>query len=369
VIAATYTQNQGFAVADLPRPAIGPDELLVEVMASSICGTDLRMIRSGHRKLADGQRVVLGHEFAGVIAEAGSRVAGFRVGQRVGVAPNIGCGHCPMCSQAMPNLCPEYAAYGITFDGGHAQFVRIPADAIAQSTLIELDDNVSFAEASLVEPLSCVLNGQRSVAIRAGDKVVVFGAGPIGLLHLLAAKLAEAAAVIVVEPDDDRLARARKLGADATINPRTSDVAEQVKSLTAGRGADVIITACSVPAVQEQSIALLAPFGRVCFFGGLPAGQSTIRLDTNLIHYRNLVVTGSTGGAPRDFRQAMELVQAGKIDLGLVVSHVFAQADMAAAFQAATAPDALKIVLTHPRAELPAGWDGLRAGASKGGAT
>jgi L-iditol 2-dehydrogenase len=346
MLAAAYTQNQGFRVEDVPVPEIAGDELLVEVMASSICGTDLRIIRSGHRKLRERQRIVLGHEFAGVIVEVGRKLEGaYRVGQRIGVAPNMGCGRCPMCSAGMFNMCPEYTAFGITMDGGHTQFVRIPSEAIVQGSVMSLPEGVSFADASLVEPLSCVVNGNRSVRMQLGDVVVVFGAGPIGLLHLLLARHTGASKVVVVDLQAHRLAKARALGADVVVDSGQEDARRRVMEETGGFGADVVITACSVPAVQEQSLELLAPFGRVCYFGGLPRDGSSIRIDSNLIHYKNLVVTGVTGGSPRDFRAAMSLVACGRVDVRQVVSHTFSAADLAEAFRVALHEETMKVVV------------------------
>jgi len=350
MIAATYTQNQGYAVEDLPLPKIGDDELLVEVMASSICGTDLRIIRNGHRKLREGQKLVLGHEFAGVVREVGPKLEGmFHTGQRIGVAPNMGCGQCAMCIRGLPNMCPDYTAFGITMDGGHTRYVRIPHIAVVQGSVVGLPEGLSFVEASLIEPLSCVVNGNRSTQMEPGDAAVIFGAGPIGLMHVLVAQHTGAAKVIVVDLQDHRLEKARQLGADVAISSGREDVRARIFEETGGRGADVVITACSVAAVQEQSLELLAPFGRVCFFGGLPKDGSHVRLDTNIIHYKNLLVTGVTGGAPRDFHAAMRLIASGRVDVRKVISHTFATAEMAEAFRVALHEETMKVVLTHEK--------------------
>jgi len=345
MIAATYTQNGEFRVEDLPIPEIAANELLVKVMASSICGTDLRIIRNGHRKLRPSQRLILGHEFAGIIVKAGSQATQFHEGQRIGVAPNIGCGQCDMCIRGLPNMCPDYTAFGITFDGGHAEYVRIPAEAIQQGSVHALPDTLSFADASLVEPLSCVVNGNRASRIEVGDTVVIFGAGPIGLMHVMLAGLGGAARVIVVDVQPHRLAQATAVGATSIVNSAAENVQECVFAETAGRGADAVITACSVAAVQEQAIGLLAPFGRVCFFGGLPKDGSVVRIDTKRIHYKQLLLTGVTGGAPRDFRTALKLIATGRVNIGQVVSHRFATADIAKAFDAALNEECMKIVV------------------------
>jgi L-iditol 2-dehydrogenase len=345
MIAATYSHEQGLRIEDVPQPKYGASDLLVRVMASSICGTDIRIIRNGHRKLKKGQKIVLGHEFAGIVAAVGSDVEAFQVGQRIGVAPNMGCGQCDMCIRGLPNMCPDYTAFGITMDGAHAEYVCVPHAAISQGSVVRLPDNLSFANASLIEPLSCVLNGNRAARIEAGDVAVVFGAGPIGLLHLLLAKHTGASKVIVVDIQDHRLAKAKELGATATLNSSRDDVHDRILQETNGRGADVVITACSSAAVQEKSLEILAPFGRVCFFGGLPKDGSLVRLDSNLIHYKNLVVTGVTGGAPRDFRAATALVATGQIDVSRVVSHAFSTADMEQAFHVALNEETMKVVV------------------------
>jgi L-iditol 2-dehydrogenase len=307
----------------------------------------LRIIRNGHRKLATGQKIVLGHEFAGVVAESGPAVRHFAPGQRVGVAPNMGCGQCEECIRGLPNMCPDYTAFGITMDGAHTEYVRIPNTAIIQGSVMPLADGVSFEHAALVEPLSCVVNANRASRIEPGSVVLIFGAGPVGLMHLMLAQLSGAAAVVVADVDSERLKRATEVGATTVVDSGKENVRDRLMALTNRRGADVVITACSVAAVQEQALGLLAPFGRLCLFGGLPKDASTIRFDTNLIHYRQLIVTGVTGGSPRDFRAAMRLLAAGRIPIERVVSHRFAQADMAAAFDVALRGDAMKVVLIH----------------------
>ncbi len=149
MLAATYTQGGTFAVTDVPEPRCGEDQVRVRVKAASICGTDIKIVHNGHRKLHDGQRIVLGHEFVGEIAEVGSRVRGYSVGQRVGVAPNAGCGKCPACVRGKTNYCPEYTAFGIDRDGGHAPFVVVPAAFVAQGNVIPLPDPISDREASV----------------------------------------------------------------------------------------------------------------------------------------------------------------------------------------------------------------------------
>jgi L-iditol 2-dehydrogenase len=354
MIAATYTQNKGYQIEERPIPEIGEDELLIRVVTSSICGTDLRIIKNGHRKLRDRQTIVLGHEFAGIIEQRGRRVpALFQEGMRVGVAPNMGCGQCALCARGLYNMCADYSAFGINLDGAHAEYVRIPAAAICQGGVVPLPEAISFAEATLIEPLSCAVNGSRSVNIQFGDVVLVFGAGPIGLMHIMLARNSGASSILVADLQDHRLERAKAAGADVLIHSGREEVRSRVLELTGGVGADVVITACSVAEVQRDSVTMLAPFGRVCLFGGLPKDNSMVEFDTNLIHYRNLVVTGVTGGSPQDFRTAMALIAGKRVDTQQFLSHLYPRDAMDQAFETALGGETMKVAISS---EITENW-------------
>jgi len=346
MIAARYVPGTGLAVGETPVPAIGEDELLVRVEATSICGTDLKIVRSGHRKLRPGQTIILGHEFVGTIEQAGARVSNYAVGTRVGVAPNMGCGRCEMCGRGLSNMCPDYSAFGIDRDGSHTEFVCIPTAALAQGNVIPLSPGVSPVEAALAEPLSCVVNGMRAAQLRAGDTVLIYGAGPMGLLNLLLALASGAARVWVVDLNDARLEQARALGANDVFNSDRGSVKDWITRLTHGRGVDVAITAVPVRQVQQEAVELLAPFGRLNLFAGLPNGESTAELNTNAIHYKNLIVTGMTGGAPRDFRTALKLIESRRVEVRKIVSHVFSLSEIGRAYEVALSGEGMKVVMT-----------------------
>ena len=345
MLAATYTQGGAFAVEQVAEPEIDGEEILLRVRAASICGTDTKIIRSGHRKLADGQRIVLGHEFVGTIERVGAQVAGYATGQRVGVLPNAGCGRCDACIRGQANYCPEYTAFGIDRDGGHATLVRVPGRFIAQGNVIALPDGVTDSEASLLEPFSCVVNAVRGVRVGLGDTVVIYGAGPIGLLHVMLCRLAGAARLVMIDPLVERLDAALAAGCDLALDPREVDVGDRLRHDTGGRGADVVITACPVREVQSEAVKLLAPYGRLCLFGGLPRESGPVPLDTNAIHYGALVVTGSTGGSAEDYRIALRLVAGKRIDLTRVVSDVFPLSGLKAAYETALAGPKGKVLM------------------------
>lgn len=345
MIAAKYTQGVGLAVGEAPVPAIGEDELLVRVEATSICGTDVKIVRWGHRKLRPGETIILGHEFVGTIEQAGACGLNYAVGTRVGVAPNIGCGRCEMCGRGLMNMCPDYSAFGIDRDGSHTEFIRIPTAAIVQGNVIPLSPEMSPVEAALAEPLSCVVNGIRVSRVQAGDVVLIYGAGPMGLLNLMVALVSGAARVLVVDLNQGRLEKARSLGASEVFNSSQGLVSDWVRDQTRGRGVDVAITAVPVRQVQQEALELLAPFGRLCLFAGLPNGESAVELNTNAIHYRNLIVTGMTGGSPQDYRAALRLIEARRVDVRQVVSHVLPLREIGRAYEVALSGQGMKVLL------------------------
>lgn len=343
--AATYTQGGEFEVKDLPRPEVVPGGLLLRILATSICGTDIKIMHHGHRKLADGQCIALGHEIVGEIAEIGDGTEGFQVGQRVGVAPNAGCGTCRNCRRGEANYCSEFTAFGIDRDGAHAEYMAVPAKFVTQGNILPLPDEISDVAAAMLEPLSCVVNGASSVGVGKGDVVVIYGVGPMGLLHVLTARALGADKIIAVDPQPKRLEQAVDLGAYLGINPQTDDVKARVMEATDGEGADVVITACPVAAVQNEALSLLATHGRLCLFGGLPKGTGAVPLDTNDIHYRHLTVTGTTGGSVANYRAALDLVMSDGLDPTRVISDTFSLNELGNAYQKALEGPMGKVVM------------------------
>ncbi len=326
---------------DIPDP--GPREVVLAVQACGICGTDLKIARGEHRAYPAGTVRVPGHEIAGEVAAVGAGVERLREGDRVFVAPNLGCGGCLACRAGRVNLCQRPQAFGITLDGGFADYLRVPAAAVDQGLLLPVPAETDPAAISLAEPLASVIRGARATSTGEGDTVLIFGAGPIGILHLLVAKARGVERVIVCEPSAPRREQAAAFGATAAIGP--DDVERAVSDLTEGRGADVIVTAVALAAVQEQALALAAVGGRVNYFGGLPTGRSEIRIDSNLIHYRELIVTGTTANTTADCREALELVLSGALDGRALISARYPLAQAADAFAHAASGEALKVVI------------------------
>lgn len=345
MLAAVYHGPNDLRVEDISVPEIGAGELLVKVLSASICGTDLRILHGNHRMYPVGTVRVLGHEVVGTVAKLGAAVSGYTVGQKVFCAPNTGCGHCQQCITGNNNLCANYDAIGVTADGGFAEYVRIPANSVQQGNVIPVSQDVDPAVAALMEPFACVVRGQNALHIQPGEVVLVIGAGPIGVMHSKLAKARGAGRVIVSEPISERAAQAKRMGADRVVNPATDDLRSVLKEESRGRGADVIIVAAPVHAAQESTLELAAIGGRINFFGGLPKDRPTITIDSNLIHYKELVVTGTTACSTADCWQAAQIVNSGLVDLSDIVSQRFALKDAVAAFAAAEDRKSLKVVL------------------------
>lgn len=345
MLAAVYHGPNDLRVENVPVPKIGQGEILVKVLSASICGTDLRIFHGNHRKYPHGTVRTPGHEVVGTIVELGSDVKNYSAGQRVFCAPNTGCGHCLQCITGNNNLCANYDAIGVTSDGGFAEYVRIPANSVQQGNVIPISEAVDPAVAALTEPFACVLRGQNALNIQPGEVVLVIGAGPIGVMHAKLARARGAGRVIVSEPIQERAAQILRMGADRVVDPTSENLKTVVNEESQGRGADCIIVAAPVHAAQESALDLAAISGRINYFGGLPKDRPTINFDSNLIHYKELVITATTACSTADCWQASQIVNSGLVDLSDIVSQRYPLKEAVAAFAAAEDRRSLKIVL------------------------
>jgi L-iditol 2-dehydrogenase len=345
MLAAVYHGPEDVRLEEVSVPIIGADEVLLKVANAGICGTDLRIWHGAHRKFPPGTVRIPGHELVGDIAELGANVKGLEPGERVFVAPNMGCGHCRQCVSGNNNRCASYEAIGVTMDGAFAEYVRIPAAAILQGNLIRLAAQADPAAAALIEPFACVLRGQDAVAVKPGEVVLVVGAGPIGVMHVMLARLRGAGRIIVSDLLPDRLGLVTRAGADRTVSPLQEDLAAVIAEESGGEGADVIIIAAPAAGAQEEALKLSAIGGRINLFGGLPREQSTIRFDSNLVHYKELVVTGTTACSTADCWRAAALVNSGRVDLSHLVSARFPLSEALQALAAAEDRKSLKVVI------------------------
>ncbi len=346
--AVVYENPGRIALEAVPMPALQCGDLLLSVRAASICATDLKIVAHGHFKIPPGTRRVLGHELVGDVVVASPEASDLPPGTRVGVAPNIGCGRCETCVAGEDHLCPHYEAIGITLDGGFAEYVRIPAAAVRRGHVVPIPSTIGDGEAALIEPLSCVLNAHEAAGTWMGDRVLVFGAGPMGLMHLLLSRTLGASLVVAVEPDPVRRKQALQFGADGAVAP--AEVGEATERFTAGRGFDVVIVAVPAREALEQAPHVAARRGRINIFAGLPGNADLPIIDTNAVHYHQLLLTGTTGSSVRQYRRAVDLVASGRVRLEGLVSLQTPLEGMEEAMARARQREGLKVVvLPHGR--------------------
>lgn len=341
--AAVFQKPGVMTLQQVPRPEIGADELLLEVGACAVCGTDIRIFKGEKTK---GVRTpsILGHEIAGRIAAVGSKVAGIEVGERIAIAPVLPCGKCYYCLNGKENACLQRRALGYEFDGGFAEFMRLPAAYLEKGSIFRFPEQLSFQEACLAEPLGCVYNGSRRCAIKLNDKVVIIGAGPIGLMHTMLARRKGATRIIVSEPLPRRRELALEVGADIAVDPGQADLRKIVLAETQGLGADAVILSVGVAAQAGPALMLLRKGGILNLFGGFPAGQKT-EIDPNVIHYEEVWVTGTTACTRSQYGKALELISSGELDLKPIISHVYRLKDILEAFQTVAKGEGIKAIV------------------------
>jgi len=330
-----------FATNEAQKPSLAEGELLVKVESCAICGTDIRILEG---KKTKGVRYpsIIGHEIAGTVEEA--KAEGFNRGDRICLAPVIPCHSCRYCLDGRENACRNRTAIGYEYDGGFAEFVRIPAAAVRGGQVMTLPDSMSFEEGSLVEPLSCCLNGIRKAGVGIADVCLIVGAGPIGLMHVQLAKAAGAAKVVVSEPNGMRRETALRFGADLVVDPTSEDLAAVVQAATEGLGVDCIILAIGAAGVVNDLLKLLRKGGTINLFAGFPdAGLTTI--EANLVHYNEITVNGTSASTRLDYLKARDLAASGKVNLKDLVTHRFGLDGFRDAYELAKAGKGIKIVI------------------------
>jgi 2-desacetyl-2-hydroxyethyl bacteriochlorophyllide A dehydrogenase len=288
-------------VKEIPVPAVADNDVLIEVKASGICGTDIHIFRGEYFGTYP---VIPGHEFSGVVAAVGARVTRFAPGDRVAVEPNIPCDNCAACLSNRQNFCEKWNGVGLTLPGGMAQFTAVPEKAAI------LIGTIPFAAGAFVEPLSCVLHGVQRAGISLADRVLILGAGPIGILLLKAILLQGASSITSIDKNVARCEVARRTGA--------STVASSFDRLPPD-GFDVVVDATGVPAIMEKTLSFVRGGGRVLLFG-VPPQSSRITFDAFTIFRKGLTILSSYTSV-RNSIQAVRLLENRTIDVIPLVSH------------------------------------------------
>jgi len=339
--AAVYYHNHDIRLHDLARPEIGPGELLVKVMASGICGSDVMewyRVKKAPR--------VLGHEIAGEVVETGKGVGKFHTGDRVFVTHHVPCNQCEYCRSGYHTACDTL--HSTSFDpGGFAQYLRVPEINVRFGT-IKLPDDVTYDQGTFIEPLGCVIRGQRVAGIDKGDTVLVIGSGISGLLHIRLARARGAAHIIATDIDPYRLEFARKSGADTVIDA-TEDVPQKVNDATGGGMADkVIVCTTALPAFQ-QAFASVARTGTLLLFAPTDP-EAKIPLPLFHLYFKLVTIVFSYAAVGDDLTEAVELIKTGQVAVDDMITHRFGLADTQKGFDlVARAEKSMKVIIEPQR--------------------
>jgi len=336
-----YGEKEDMRIEEIPIPEVKEGDVLLRVRTCGICGSDARGYFNG---IEERYRlpVILGHELTGEIYETGPGVTGYKKGERVVVAPIYGCGQCEFCIKGEENLCENVAVFGVTHQGGFAEYMLIPKKGVERGVLVKIGEDISDEEGTMIEPLSCCLHGQQQLKIKPGDSVLIFGAGPIGICHMLVAKKIGAIKVGIADVVESRLDEAKSFGADTVINSGKEGWEKNVHAHFGTNGADhVIIAAPSVGAI-ESGLKVVKKGGNLLVFGGLPHG-SQWTLDPNIIHYNEITVFGSIDSTIDDFRRAALI--APSLGLKRFITHRFKLEEIKDGMEVIRRKEGLKVVL------------------------
>jgi len=354
VKAALFYGPRDYRVERIPDPACGPSDILIEVKANAVCGTDVKAYQSGH-SLIRSYPVITGHELAGVAVEVGEKVRDFEVagerrrfhkGQRLVVAPVVACERCSNCKAGRPEMCERREDVGFKYNGGYAEMMLIPGELLSKGIcpVWEIPEGVPYWTAAVCEPAACAIHAQKKMArfggwdkeaqgypatteILPGDVVVVIGGGPLGLIHCELAK-SSGAKVILAQRSRHKLewAEAEGVANRYALNSKEGELERVVGEVSGGAGADIVITSCPDPGAQVQAVAIARRGGCVSFFGSIPkeAGkEALVPLPTNVIHNNGPALVGTSGASPYHIPIALLLAGRGSLSLDRYITHLF----------------------------------------------
>jgi L-iditol 2-dehydrogenase len=323
-------------IEDMPEPEIGPGEILVNIKACGICGTDIKTFKKGHAKIPPG--AVLGHEMVGEIVA--SETAVFSVGQRVVVAPYAPCLNCPTCQRGHYSLCDNlFAAF--PDPGGFAEMLRVPRRIVEQA-VIPIPEHLDNATATLTEPLACCLHGLHAIDVQAGDSLLIIGDGPMGLLQALLGREMGASSIILSGVTPQRLQFARGL-ADVVIDAAATDLSAAVQQAFPD-GVDKIMVSVANARLAETAVSLICKGGAINLFAGMPR-HTIMPLDMSRLHYDEIKLTGTFGFGPGDFHEALAFLASSKLDVSGFITSYAALADVKEALIAAGRYEGIKTVI------------------------
>jgi len=341
--AVILEKENKLSFTEVKTPECGQGEALVKIKACGICRTDMKCYKTGQRDLILPR--ILGHEITGVVAETGSGVEKVKPGDRVQIHPGISCGKCAYCHGGYDNLCNKLSIMGFNYDGGFADYVLVPAEAMANGTLQIIPTGLSFTEASFVEPLACCINMQEALEIGTGENVLILGGGRFGILNAKLARYRGAEKVILVEPDTKRARLAKHFPFDFCINPEQNNILQRLKDAAGKRGIDTAILCCPEDRAMEIGLQSTSKKGKFGYFSGLVTGNVNLSV-LNLIHYKELQVTGSYGCSLQHSREALKIMASSEINVNNLITRTLGLSEVETGISLAASREELSIVVS-----------------------
>lgn len=336
--AAVYLGNETIETQEINIPEIKENEVLVKVMASGICGTDVHIFYGQPGATQPSVPVILGHEFAGEVVKCGSKVQRLKEGDKVTIDPNMFCGNCDVCMNGKKQYCPSMSAIGVNQNGGFEEYCAVP-----EAQAVIMDPNVDYEEAAMGEPVACCLHGIDNIQIVPGETVCVIGGGAIGQIMAQLARISGASKVVVSEPVAMRRELALSLGADAVIDPRAGDVKEQLKAVIGKDYTDVVIECVGKPVAVSQAIYMAGRGSKVLIFS-LPHPGDKYELPLSDVFYKELTIKGSYVNPDTQYRAA-KLISSGLLKLKPLITHRYPVEQLEEAIKKQMGNDSVKVMV------------------------
>lgn len=346
--AAVLEASDRLEVKEVPTPEIDDYSALLKVEATSICGSDVRIVHHGNPRVKP--PAIIGHEAAGVVVKVGRHVTRVKEGDRVAIGADVPCGQCHWCRTGMGNNCHINYAIGYQIPGAFAEYMLLSRLVLEEGPVTGIDDNLSYEEASLAEPLACAINGLELVSMSLGKTICIIGLGPIGCMMIDLARVMGATKVIAAQRSKTRMEIAKRYHADVYVDTSSEDLVQRCREETGGQGPDVVITACGSVEAHEQAIEMVAHRGYVNLFGGLKKDARPMCVLSNTIHYKECFVTGSHGSVPRHHELAVRLLEKGMVRVQPLITHRFPLGRIQEGFAAMEGRGGMKVII-NPHAE------------------
>jgi L-iditol 2-dehydrogenase len=338
---ASVKEPSIISVEDTEKPVLGSGDILVQMHACGICGSDLEKVFGQYGKPS----MRLGHEPAGIILDVGSNVDDFKTGDRVFTHHHVPCYSCHYCKHGNETTCKKYSETNLSPCGLSEEYV-VPEWNVTHGGVLKLPESMTFEEAAMIEPLACCVRSWSKYNYQEGDSAAIFGVGPTGMMHVMLAHSKKFSKIFCFDVNDFRLDFAKKFNVSETINSKDENRVEKILNQTDGRGVDVAIVATSSLKALEDAIEMVRNGGAIMMFG-VPSKGAKIDLDMSKIYSKEITLVTSYAASDSDTKEALELIESSKIDVKQLVTHTYPITDSQKAFDhARTGENAMKIIIT-----------------------